>query len=57
MWETHTLHTLLVKTQNGTGTLKHSSAVSLNVKKHTCFMTQTLHAHVFTQKIGKLVSI
>ena len=32
MWENGNLHTWLVKTQNGTGTLKHSSAVSLKVK-------------------------
>ena len=32
MWENGNLHTWLVRTQNGTGTLKHSSAVSLKVK-------------------------
>lgn len=37
--------------------LENILAVSWNVKKHTYFMSQTLHAHVFTQKIWKLVSI
>ena len=32
MWENGNLHTWLVRTQNGTGTLKHSSAVPLKVK-------------------------
>ena len=55
MWETHTLHTLLVKTQNGTGTLKHSSAVSLNVKNKLTYDPATSLPGIYSREMKTYV--